>query len=394
MAVKGVFASDQNIQGTRKGDFASALLQTQPTGSAALLALTSGMMSKAAVDTVITWFEENHLSGRLGVVNNAGVGPSIDVSLEDATQITVGNIYLVESTGEHIFIDAVVAQNLTVTRGFAGSTITAIDGTGTPVPMQRLGTAHEEGSSKPVAVANIGFPRFNYQQIFRNAWDVTGTARVVEYHTGSIVAKNKQDAAMFHAEDIERSLHFGRKTVGILNGKPFRTMDGVRTLIVTNVTSQGANTSWDDIDQFLQDIFSINIKGKPNERIAFCGNTVISVLNKIARLDGIIELTVGQLDFGMEITKWRTPYGTISLVTHPLYNENATWTKDMVVLHPGAFRMRWLRSTHEDLNDKDGSRAGVDADFGVITSELSCEYMAEATGGIYTGIDTAVATTP
>jgi len=391
MSVKGVFASDQNIQGTRKGDFASALLQTQPTGSAPLLALTSGMQSKDAQDTVITWFEENHLAGRVSVLNNAGVGTSLDVSPEDATQIIPGNIYLIESTGEHIFVDAVVGATLTVTRGFAGSTITAIDGTGTPVPMQRLGSAHEEGAAKPIAVANLGFPRFNYQQIFRNAWDVTGTARAVEYYTGDIVAKNKQDAAMFHAEDIERSLHFGKKTVGILNGKPFRTMDGIRTQIVTNVTSEGADTKWDDIDAFLQSIFSINIKGKPNERLAFCGNTVLAVLNKIARLDGIIELSPGQTDFGMEITKWRTPYGNISLLTHPLYNENATWTQDLVVLHPGAFRMRWLRSTHEDLNDKDGSRAGADADFGVVTSELSCEYMAEATGGVYTGISTAAA---
>ncbi len=107
MAVKGVFASDQNIQGTRKGDFASALLQTQPTGSAPLLALTSGMQSKDAQDTVITWFEENHLAGRVGILNNAGVGVDLVVSEADATQIIPGNIYLIESTGEHVFVDAV-----------------------------------------------------------------------------------------------------------------------------------------------------------------------------------------------------------------------------------------------------------------------------------------------
>ena len=34
MAVKGVFASDSNVQGTRRGDFATALLYVDPTGSA------------------------------------------------------------------------------------------------------------------------------------------------------------------------------------------------------------------------------------------------------------------------------------------------------------------------------------------------------------------------
>jgi hypothetical protein len=392
MAVKGVFASDQNIQGTRRGDFASALLQTAPTGSAPLLALSSGMQSKDAIDTVITWFEENHLAGRVSVTNNAGTGTTLTVSAADATQIVAGNFYLVEASGEYIFIDSVSGATLTVTRGFAGTSPAAIDGSSTPVPMQRIGTAHEEGSAKPTAVANIGFPRFNYMEIFRNAWDVTGTARAVEYLTGDIVAKNKRDAAMFHSEDIERALHFGRKTVGIQNGQPFRTMDGVRTQITTNVEAQATNVKWDDVDAFLQSVFSIGIKGKPNERIAFAGNTVIGVLNKIGRLDGVIELTVGQTDFGMEITKWRTPYGNITVLTHPLYNENPVWTKDLLVIHPGAMRTRWLRRTHEDNNDRDGTRAGTDADFGVITSELSVEYMAEATGGLFTGIDTAAAT--
>ena len=43
-------------------------------------------------------------------------------------------------------------------------------------------------------------------QMFRDAWNVTKTTRHVEYHTGDVVAKNKRDAAMFHTEDIERSL--------------------------------------------------------------------------------------------------------------------------------------------------------------------------------------------
>ena len=41
MAVKGVFASDQNIAGTEKGSFANAILQLYPTGTAPLLGLSS-----------------------------------------------------------------------------------------------------------------------------------------------------------------------------------------------------------------------------------------------------------------------------------------------------------------------------------------------------------------
>ncbi len=390
MSVKGVFASDQNIAGSRKGDFASGILMTMPTGSAPLLALSSGMESIDATDTVVTWFEENHLSGRINITNNAGTGTTINV--DDQSQVTAGLVYLIEATGEYIYVESIAGAVLTVVRGFGSTSPAAIDGSATAKPMQRIASAHEEGSAKPVSIANLGFPRFNYMQIFRNPWDVTGTARAVEFYTGDLVAKNKRDAGIYHSEDMERAMIWGTQAIGIQNGKPFRTMAGIQEQITTNVTVQGANTTWDEIDQFLQDCFARNIKGKPNERIAFCGNTVLQVLNKIARTDGNltqINLVPGQTDFGMKITKWMTPYGDVSLLTHPLFNESPLWTKDLMVLHPGAMRTRFLRRTHEDTNDKDGTRAGVDADFGVLTTEMCLEYRSEITGGLFTGIDTA-----
>lgn len=391
MAVKGIFASDRNIQATRKGDFAAALLRLEAVGSAPLLALTAGMDTADAKDTVVTWFEENRITGRINVTNNAASGTSF--ILDDSSIIVAGAIMMVESSGEYIYVDAVVGSTATVTRGYAGTTITAVDGSGTPVPIQRITTAHEEGSARPTAIANLGDPRFNLTQIVRNAWDVTGTARFVDYHTGDIVAKNRMDAASFHAEDIERALLWSRRSNGVLNGKPFRTMDGIISQITTNVTAQGSNTKASDINAFIRDIFARNIKGKPNERIAFVGNVVLGVINDLATINSIstINLDVGQEAYGMKITTWITPYGTIKLLTHPLMNESPLWTKQMYVLHPGALRTRYLRRTHEDNNDKDGSRAGVDADYGVITTELSVENRAEITSGVYTGIDTAAA---
>jgi len=387
MAVKGVFASDSGIAGGKNGDFADGILMTQPTGSAPMLALTSGMESMNATDTIVTWFEENHMSGRISITNNAAVGTSFIVA--DASQIVPGATVLIEATGEYVFVDAVAGLTLTVTRGLGGSTITTINGSVTPVPAQKIGTAQEEGSAKPVSIANLGFPVFNYMQIFRNAWDVTGTADAVQYRAGDIKAKNKRDAGIIHAEDMERSMIFGIRSIGVQNGKPFRTMHGITNQLVTNVQAQGANVTWDIFNDFLQTIFEKNIKGKPNERIAFCGNTVIKVLNKLAQLNGTIDIKIGETEFGLKVNKWLTPYGDVSLMTHPLFNESPLWTKDLLILHPGAMRTRYLRRTFNDDNDKNGSRAGVDADFGVLTTEMCMEYRAQQTGGYFTGIDTA-----
>ncbi len=391
MAVAGVFASDQNIVGTRRGDFASAILQVMPTGSAPLLALSAGMETKPANDTIVTWFEENHVSGRVQVSSFVTDGDGTGFVLTDASSFVVGTILLNDTTGEYVFVTAVSGNTITVTRGFAGSTAVTVT---TSHFFQRIGTGHEEGSARPVAIANLGFPRYNYVQIFRNAWNLTGTAMAVEYITGSIIAKNKADAANYHAEDIERSIIWGRRQISVLNSQPFRTMDGINSQITTNVSVGDANMQWSEIDLFLRNVFSRNIRGKPNERIGFCGNTVLGVLNEIAIRSSVVNIEPGQTQFGMNVSKWITPYGNISLLTHPLMNESPVWTQELYVYHPGAIRTRYLRRTHEDNYDKDGSRAGVDADFGVITTEMTVEYRAELTGGRYTAISGASTTQP
>lgn len=383
MAIKGVFASDAGIVGDPIGDFAAALLTEMPTGSAPLLALSSGMPSRDAVDVVINWFEENHISGQS--TTTAAVASTVTnvIPINDASSYPPGVILIDQNTGEYFLVLAIVGNNLTVIRGFAGSTAANL---GNGDTLQRIGTAQEEGSAAPQAIVNLGYPLFNYTQIFRNTWNVTGTAKAVQYHTGSQVAKTQRDCALFHAEDIERAILFGKKSLGVKNGNPFRTMDGLDAMILTNVTGAGGTTNWTQLDAFFQAIFSRNIKGKPNERIAFTGNGGLSVINQIARLNSTTFIEPAQTDFGIQVQKWITPYGTISLMTHPLMTENPTWTKDLRVLHPGAIEMRWLRRTSEDAYDEDGTRAGFDADYGVMTSELSVEYHIQHTGGRLTGL--------
>lgn len=386
MAVKGVFTSDAGIVGDRRTDFASSLLQLMPTGTAPFFALTSGMRSGSISSTITTWFEENHLSGRALVNNNAGVADTLVV--DDASWITPGQIYFVETTGEYVYITAVSGNTLTVVRGFGGTTPSAIDGTGTAVPMQRISNAHEEGSSKPNSVTNLGYPVFNYTQIFRTPWDLTRTARRSEFYTGDRVAKSRADALLFHSEDIERSIIWGRRSQGVQNGKPFRTMNGIIPLIVTNAEVQSSDVSYTDLRDFLEGIFAVNVKGKPNERIAFCGNTVIGVIDSIVLHHSHMNISVGQTEFGMNVRKWMTPYGDISLMTHPLMNESPYFTKDLYVIHPGCVETLYMDKTFEDRYDANGQRAGVDADYGVYTTEMTMRYMAERTGGKFTGIDT------
>ncbi|HMD81653.1 MAG TPA: DUF5309 family protein, partial [Anaerolineales bacterium] len=276
LAVKGVFASDSGIVGDPKGDFATALLQEVPTGNAPFFALSSGMKSTPAIDTVVHWFEESHLSGRTTLAESGFDDSETDMTVADASFLVAGAILLVETTGEQVLVTGVSGSVLTIVRGFAGTSASAAtSGDG----IQKIGTAQAEASEKPTAVMNVGDPIFNFTQIFRNTWNVSGTTAAVQYYTGNKVAKSKRDASLFHAEDIERSLWFGRRSNGTVGGMPFRTMNGLDAMITTNVDGAGSTTNWQELEDFLRAIFEKNIKGEPNERIAFCGNQALSVIN-------------------------------------------------------------------------------------------------------------------
>lgn len=396
MSVQGIFLSNQGIVGERQGDFASAILMTQPTGTALFLAMTAGMKKESTVDTVFTWFEDSHISGRTNTVSG---GTTTTVVVGDGSFYTPNTVLLVEETGEHMLVTASAANSLTVIRGLAGTSIVSITNA---MNVQKIGNAFEEASGMPTAVTQQGAPRMNYTQIFRNGWAISGTAKAVKFLTGSKLAHNKKMCATYHAEDMERSFLWGKKMISQLNGKQLRLTDGVvqqieiggGTVLSAATGSNAGDLSRGDLEEHIRNIFRYNVLGQPNERIAMGGDQVLAVLNKMAWLDGSYELKQGETKLGIAITTIMTPFGTLKLMTHPLMNENPTWRKEMYTLHPGGITKRTLRDTFHEDYDKNGLRIqGKDADEGVITTEAGVQVGAPRTMGILRNVTKAVATT-
>jgi hypothetical protein len=397
MSIQGIFASNQGIVGERQGDFASAILMTNPTGTAPFLAMTAGMGKEATSDTVFTWFEDSHNPGRTNVVSG-GTGTSVVVG--DGSFYVPNTILLVEETGEHIFVQSSAGNTLTVIRGLAGTSVVSLTSS---MNVQKIGNAFEEASGMPTAVTQQGAPRMNYTQIFRNGWAISGTAKAVKFLTGSKLAYNKQMCAMYHAEDMERSFLWGRKAVTTLNNKQFRLTDGVLAQIEQNggtilsaATDSGSGAvagelSRVDLEEFIRQIFRFNVKGMPNERIAFGGDNVLMAMNRMAMLDSEYHITQGETKLGIQINTIVTPFGTLKLMTHPLMNENPYWRREMYVLHPGGIKKRVLRETNQEGYDKNGLRIqGKDADEGVITTECGVQVGAARTMGILRNVQRGV----
>jgi hypothetical protein len=391
--IQGIFASNQGIIGERVGDFASAMLTINPTGSGLFLAMTAGMGKEEAGDTVFHWYEDSHASGRSQVVSG---GTGTTVVVVDGSFYIPGTVLLAEETSEIMLVTATNGDSLTVTRGLSGTSVVSLTNV---MHVQNIGNAHEEASGIPVAVTQQGAPRLNYTQIFRNAWAISGTAKAVKFHTGSKLAKNKRDAATYHAEDQERALVWGRKHIGTMNGKQFRLTDGVKAQIELYggvVESAASNStpgdlSYEDYDDFLMRLFAKNVKGQPNERLQIGGNGILKAVNQMALTNAQYTIQNGTTSFGLAVTKIVTAWGTISHMTHPLMNENPVWSKESYYLHPGGIKRKVLRDTFEENYDKNGLRIqGKDADEGVITSELGVAVAGASTMGILKNVQRGV----
>lgn len=396
MALRGIFTSHQGVVGERAGDFANAILQYYPTGQAQFFAISAGIPTEEAGDTTFHWYEDAHISGRQATVSG---GTTTTVVVADGSFYIPNQILMVEETGEYMFVTNVAGNSLTVLRGLADTAIVAITNA---YHVQLIGNAHEEASEKPVAVSQQGTPRSNLTQIWRNAWAISGTAKKVKYRTGDKLAKNRREAAMYHSEDMERSMIWGKKHLSTLNGNQFRLTDGIVTQIeryggvVETANSEVGGTptagalSAKDLSEFVREVFSVGIKGQPNERIAFNGDIVLQVLNNMALADSTYNIDSKTTELGINVSKFVTPFGTLSLLTHPMMNESPVWNKEMYVLHPGGIKKRMLRDTFNDDYDKSGARAnGKDADEGLMTTEGGVQVGGARAMGIYRNIQRA-----
>lgn len=400
MSIRGIFASHSGLIGERAGDLASRVLMYGPVGQAPLLALSSGMPSRPAKDTVFQWWEDSHISGRSKVSSVNGNGNGTSITVVDSNIWVAKTVLMNENTGEYLYVSAVTGNVVTIVRGWAGTTPVTIT---TDHYFQSIGTAHEQAASRPDPVTQKGESRLNYTQIFWNGWAISGTANAIEFVTGSQLANNRQTCMTYHAEDIERAMLFGKKMVGISNSKQITMSDG----IVSQITDYGgtvedaafaAQAGYLALDgeasltNFMRRIFDKNIKGMPNERIAFTGSSTLELIQRMVRIDAQYNVSVGATSYGLKVVEIIGFNGTLKLMTHPLFVENPVWSKMLLVLHPGGIAKRILRNTETHEYGTAGKPVldGKDAIEGDVRIELGFEVKGAQCMGILDSITTAV----
>jgi hypothetical protein len=384
----GIFTTTNLTQDLAKKSFAGMITRLMPNGLAPLFGLTAMLESETAVQIEHGFFTKTMLFPQL-VLSAAALLTDTVLAVTSSTNVLPGMIMRVNTTGENVIINAVnSAVSVTVTRAVGSTAAQAIAG---GVSLFQVGNAFEEASTRPNALVINPVRITNLTQIFRNTWAISESIRSTMMIAGDTnVAESRQDCAAFHAADIEKALFFGQKSQGTRNGQPFRTMDGLVSIVsntanypaiysgVANTTTFGATTTYTQLETALDPMFNQATDPKvANERILFVGGTAKKALNNIGRLNGTYMMVDGQTDWGLQFSSFKIARGTFRVIEHPLFNSNSSWASLAIGVDLSTFRIAYLgdRKTQNREFNNDANEAndnGIDAVGGTLTSELTC----------------------
>lgn len=402
-AVAGLRATGDYGTDERPKNFREMILFRNPTGAAPIFALTSRAKKRVVDDPEFSWWDEPNGNVRLQVsAEVAAAGTLITVDSPDptaaaadrqwglATHLKPGDILQVEKAEADVYDNELLrvtsvlsSTQFMVSRGVAGTTPATITDDSW---LTLMGSAYAEGTAAPQAVSRNPIKYSNYTQIFKDTYELTGTADNTRTRTGVPWSNDKKRKTFDHSRGIEWAMLFGRKFEGTgENGKPLRYMGGLREFIPANRTFIYSTTT--TVFNFLDNLYQVfdYDTGAGDERIAFCGNGALNAMNKVIAADtnSDINYTGPVKVFGLEFMEFRMPQGRILLKTHPLMNQHGLYTNSMFVLDFDSIRYvplknRDTKSKDDVQTDDEDVRRGfyqTECSIQVDRGGLTCAYL-------------------
>ncbi len=316
-----------NIAGVqRRIDLTGKILRLEPDASP-LTCITRLMKNnKMATNNVqFQWVEQERLT-RFDSIPLATTNVQTSIAVTTGALFGVGTLIKVPRTGEVMEVTAVTGNNLTVVRGIG----TSAAATNAAEPLYILGRAAEEGGISLQPIANDPTSLTNNTQIFKRSVEISGSAgseaNITQPHDWAF---QHETEAMEHLLDMETSFMFGKPgTATSVNGKPVRYTGGVLHFASQNGVNAGGVLTEAGFETFLRGAFRYG----SDKKTLFASPLLVSVLNSFSQTK--LNTRVGEDTYGVAITQWVSPHGTINIVKHNLL-EGATWGGYGVLLDMG-----------------------------------------------------------
>lgn len=394
MAVLGLRGTGDMGADERPKDFREMILFRNPEGDAPIFALTSKTRKRVVSDPEYSWWDEPQDLVRLQVAGtgvNDATSTLVTVDSADpdaanasrtygtASHLKTGDLLLCETTDTSAYAQEIVEvvqvisdTQFVVSRGAAGTTPAAIPN---DTYLTLIGSAYPEGTPAPQAVSRNPIKYTNKTQIFKDTYELTGTILSTKMRTGEPWSNDKKRKMFDHARAIELSMLFGKQSeVTGYNGKPKRTMNGIRAQIPASnqYVYSSATTVFNLMDEVSKVFNYVTPAG--NERAAFVGNGALNAINKIIAADGNGDIQWKGMErvYGMNFRELVFPQGRLLLKTHPLLSRFSTYTNSMFILDMASITYVTLKGRDTKVKD-DVQDDDEDVRRGFIQTECSVE---------------------
>ena len=331
-------------------------------------------MSKQSVDDPeFAWWEETLTIQQLLLNDGTGMNTvdttfTVDGGVNGMTaqDLKAGDLILVEEGTLDTSYDWEIVKVTSVTsatvfegeRGAANTTAASIsDNTKLTV----IGSAYGEGTVAAAATTRNPTKQLNYTQIFKDTYEITGTAKATYARTGDAKQNDKKRKMFDHSTKLEHAWIFGKPyETTDSNGKPLRYTGGflhflsqVTTSRIDVATAMTGQYGINDFFDAVSDVFDYTGDGSTggDERLAFCGNTAMTAISKAAAAAGDVNFGEIVKVYGMNVTRLVMPQGSLMLKTHPLMSRNGAFTGGMLVVDPPGVKYRNLAGRDTDFED-------------------------------------------
>lgn len=368
----GTFSTD-----FRPNNYRELYTLLEPNGTAPLNALLSMGQSEATDDPKYNNFRDELPDRTIKINNGAGYNSSagsLQLDIDNNTSYVLNGSIVVNSRTGEVMLATADGNNstgvITVTRNIGGTAYTILDNDDLFV----AGFAGQEGGSSPTPLTWDATVDYNYTQIFKDAFQVSGTLNSTYLRTGNKYQEAQEKALKMHMSNIERAHLFSiRNEINGTTAQPTRTTGGLINMLTSGgfvedvSTYTVANTMTEDqFDLLLMNtIFAWGSKTK----LAFVGATVAGHLQKWGKKKWTPQVVDGS--YGVNVVRYQTFAGDLMVHLHPQFRQIPGMANSMLLLDFPYIKYRYLQDRDTQLmeniqaNDADAKKSQYQTECGL-----------------------------
>ena len=327
------------------------------------------------------WLEDDLLEGATAINYESGYAASAtSIKVDDGSIIRVGDVLHLPATGENVLVTAVSTNTLTVVRGYGSTAAAAITDND---PVINLGPAMAENSGLRGVVSTAAANKYNYTQIFRTPFSLSGTEAASALYGGKDRSYQRRKCSLEHKRDIARAMYFGQRKEDVSGAAPRRAMGGVLEFL-----SDAETCAFDATNLPLTYRNFDNYVAKPafahgsGEKLLIAGPYLASAINCWAE-NKLVSAVDADTTYGIRVKDLITTYGDLKVIYDPLLDVGAYAGYGFIL---DAENVRYVCLDGRDTKLRMGVQAGdVDGVIDEYLTECSLEVRCPKTHFLVTG---------